>query len=242
MQDFNLLPQEKSFRQLLLPFMAPYFLYVLLASMPSEYISAESIQVVTLIFVSLVMVVFRKNYRFGRFKIIYAGVAVLTTPIAVILWIFPLYLIGNAEVMVDPGAALLIGSPVYFYVKIINTTILVALFEELLMRVFLMELFHQAGQQIKKEGVVDSILNTFDQKPLQLLSKPLSLFSLAMTTLFFTGGHTMPEYLSALLYFSFTNLLYKIFGSVWVCVIVHGAVNFVIAILVKYYAMEFLWF
>jgi membrane protease YdiL (CAAX protease family) len=119
--------------------------------------------------------------------------------------------------------------------------VLVALFEELFTRVYLLGWFHQAGLQRREKGVVDAVLDTLDQPPQNFGRLPLSAFSVILATLVFAGGHQPQEYLSAVLYFALTSWLYHRTGSLWACILVHGLTNLAIALLSRYGGMGFLW-
>ena len=50
-------------------------------------------------------------------------------------------------------------SVLYFYLKLVNALILVAIFEELFIRVYVMGWLHQAGLQRREKGLLGSIFN-----------------------------------------------------------------------------------
>ncbi len=100
-------------------------------------------------------------------------------------------------------------SSLYFCLRLVNLVILVAILEELFMRVYVMGWLHQAGLQRGEKGLVGSILDTLEQRPAALKALPLSTFAVVGATLIFTAGHQTYEYLSAVLYFLFTTWLYK---------------------------------
>jgi membrane protease YdiL (CAAX protease family) len=119
--------------------------------------------------------------------------------------------------------------------------VLVALFEELFTRVYLLGWFYQAGLQRREKGAVDALLSALDQTPQHFGRLPVSAFSVILATLVFAGGHQPHEYLSAVLYFILTTWLYHRTGSLWACILVHGLTNLVIALLARYGGMGFLW-
>ena len=116
------------------------------------------------------------------------------------------------------------------------------MFEELLCRVYLFEYLYEAGKNQKIASFIDRLLAPLDLKPGSLEILPFSLYSIVGSTLFFTAGHSMCSYISAILYFSMTNFLYWKTRSVWTCVLTHGLTNLGIAILVKCKGMNLLWF
>ena len=92
-------------------------------------------------------------------------------------------------------------SALYFYLKLVNAVILVAIFEELFIRVYVMGWLHQAGLQRQDKGLLGSIVDTLEQHPDSLKTSPLSTFSVVGTAIVFAAGHQTYEYLSAVLYF-----------------------------------------
>ena len=132
-------------------------------------------------------------------------------------------------------------SSVYFWLRLVNSVVLVAIFEELFMRVYVMGWLFQAGSQRREKGLVGAILDTLEQHPVAMPVLPLSIFSVVGTTLVFAAGHQTHEYLSAVLYFVFTTWLYKKTGNLWACILVHGLTNLAIALMVRYAGLAWLW-
>jgi membrane protease YdiL (CAAX protease family) len=129
----------------------------------------------------------------------------------------------------------------YFFLRLVNSVVLVAIFEELFMRVYVMGWLHQAGAQRQEKGLVGAVLDTLEQYPAPMSTLPLSTFAVVGTTLVFAAGHQAYEYPSAILYFLFTTWLYQKSGSLWVCILIHGLTNLAIALMVRYAGMAWLW-
>ena len=237
MKNYNLLPGQKTFEGLLLPFLAPYLIYTLFSTFWPDLLGMESSQVAKLIGVSLVLTILWRNYRFPLLNPRHLGIAALTTLPALALWIAPLYLF----VETSPEVGEKTFTDTYFILRIINSVILVALFEELLMRVYLMEWFFRASTRLRNGTLIDSVMDTLDEKPSPRESLPLNRFSVVATTLIFTLGHAQVEYLSAILYFAFTTWIYHLTKSLWVCILIHALTNLAIAFMVKELGMHFLW-
>ncbi len=237
MNNLNLLPAEKSFEQLLLPYFAPYFLYTFLTTFWPELMDMESSQATKLVLVSLAMLYFAKHYRLPAIELKVVGVALLATPVALGLWLAPLYLFVDTT----PGAIDKPLTDTYFYLRLFNSVVLVAIFEELLTRVYLVEWFYAAGQSIKEKGPFAALMDTLDEHPKVRDTLPLSALSVGLATLIFTLGHAKVEYLSAVLYFGFTFWIYHLTRSIWSCILVHALTNLAIAFMVKELGMYFLW-
>ena len=238
----QLLPMDRQFQDLLFPYLAPYLIYVALSSIPETVVPAALGQAMKLVFTGAAMLFFRDAYRLGPFKPIHGVIAVLALPAALLFWVAPFYLLtalGLTDVVTASGDP--VFSSVYFFLKLANSAILVAIFEELFIRVYVMGWFYQAGPQRQKKGLIASIVDTLDQHPAFLAVLPLSTFSVVGATIVFSAGHRAYEYLSAVLYFLFTTWLYKKSGSLWVCIIIHGLTNLAIGLAVKYGGMGWLW-
>ncbi len=240
--SYQLLTEQRPFQTLLLPYLAPYLVYVALSSVPETVLSMDMAQVLKLLATGAVLLWFRKSYRFGPLKPIHGFIAFLALPVALLCWVGPFYLLaalGMTDVMAAGDKEAF--SSLYFYLRLVNSVILVAIFEELFIRVYVMGWLHQAGLQRQEKGLMDSILDTFEQHPVSKARLPLSTFSVVGTTIVFAAGHQSYEYLSAALYFLFTTWLYNKSGSLWVCILIHGLTNLSIGFMVRYGEMAWLW-
>ena len=185
---------------------------------------------------------FGRQYRFGRLTPAHGMAALAGLPVALVCWIGPFYLlavmgIGDVTGSVTTGT----HSALYFYLRLVNSVFLVAIFEELFIRVYVMGWLFQAGTLRAKKGLVGSVLDTLEHYPKCLAMLPLSLFSVVGAAVVFAVGHQWYEYLSAVLYFLFTTWLYKKTGSLWVCILIHGLTNLSIGLLVRFAGMGWLW-
>ena len=238
----QLLADDRSFQDLLWPYLTPYLAYVAISSIPDSLLPAEEAQGLKLVATAAVLVWFLKCYRFGPLKPFHGIIALLSLPVALLCWIGPFYLLtasGLSDVA-SAGAGETFSTP-YFYLRVLNSAVLVSIFEELFIRVYVMGWLHQAGLQRRGKGMATSILDTLDQRPQRLNALPPSSFAVIGTTIVFAGGHQVHEYLSAALYFLFTTWIYKKSGSLWVCILIHGLTNLTIALLVRYAGMGWLW-
>jgi membrane protease YdiL (CAAX protease family) len=239
---FTPLPPDRSFKALAPAFVGPYLVFVAVASIPATWLSAEIGQLVKCLLTAGLLIYFRRCYRLGPVNAGALLAAVLCLPFALLVWIGPLYLLA-ALGLVDLGV-MAGGMPfttVYFWLRLFNTVVLVALFEELFTRVYLLGWFYQAGLQRGEKGTIDAILDTLEETPKKVAYLPLSVFSVTLANLVFAGGHHPHEYLSAVLYFTLTTWLYYRTRSLWACILVHGLTNLAIALLACYGGLGFLW-
>ena len=238
----HLLSVDRRFQSLLWPYAAPYLIYVAISSIPAAMMPPETGQAIKLAATGAALLYFRSAYRFGSLRARDGVIALLALPAALLTWIGPFYLLtalGMTDIVSAGGGKAV--SMLAFYLRLVNSVILVAVFEELFMRVYVMGWLYQADSQRKDEGLVGSITATLDQHPADLTALPLSTFSVIGTTSIFAAGHRSAEYLSATLYFLFTTWLYKKSGSLWVCILIHGLTNLAIGLLARYGGMGWLW-
>jgi membrane protease YdiL (CAAX protease family) len=240
--EYTPLPHDRSFKALAPAFVGPYLIFVAIASIPATWLPPGLTVAAQSVLTAGAMLHYRRHYRLGAFNLAVVSGALLCLPFALLVWIGPLYLLGSVGLL-DLSA---MGSetdftPFYFWLRVFNSVILVALFEELFTRAYLLGWFHQAGWQQGVKTTLDAVLDTLDQPPKITTRLPLSPFSVALATLVFAGGHQPYEYLSAVLYFVLTTWLYHRTGSLWACVWVHGLTNLAIALLARYGGMGFLW-
>jgi membrane protease YdiL (CAAX protease family) len=237
----NLLPTNKTIRELLYPYLLPYLIYVLIATLAGGIIPIQWEQILKFGCTTATMAWFFKVYRFGPFFIRHGIIALAGLPVALGIWIGPLYIFYHYhlfEVSVESIAAN--SSTLAFSLKLINAVVLVAAFEELFMRSYLMSWFYQAGQAPPGTGVITAIVDSFEQHCQKLNSPPISVFSVILTTLCFAMGHHFHQYPSAMAYFLFTTWLYYKTRSLWVCIVIHGMTNLAVILLARHAGMIFL--
>ena len=244
MNNFNLLPQSRTYQELLIPFFIPYALYTGMGLLSNVGVPEWQIQLIKFVVVAGSLIYFRKNYRFGTFHVKDAVISFLFTPVLLAVWIYPLfYCLSLSGSETDIQSLGDLDSPeVYFYFRLINSVILVAILEELLCRVYLLEYLLQAQKNQQIPSLIDRLFSPLDGKPVSLKLIPFSLYSIVGSTVFFTAGHSTYSYISAILYFSVTNFLYWKTRSFWTCILTHAMTNLGVAFLVKYKGMDFLWF
>jgi membrane protease YdiL (CAAX protease family) len=238
----QLLPNDRSFSDSLCAYMAPYLIYVAISSLPETMIASGMMQALKLTGTGLAILYGRKIFRFGKLRPIHALIALAALPAAMLSWIGPFYLLaGLGWIDFASLPQLQTYTALYVFLRLVNSVILVAIFEELFIRVYVMGWLYQAGEQRLEKGIIRSIVHVLDQRPTFTSVLPLSIFSVVGATIVFAAGHHSLEYLSAMLYFLFTTWLYKKSGSLWVCIIVHALTNLGVGLLAVYGGMGWLW-
>ena len=234
--NYSILPKDKRFDQLLIPYLIPYMLYVGLESIPKEYLAIDLKQVVKFVAVSIALIVLRKNFCLKKTCFRDFFISLVSLPLLLAVWILPLYFFTQGK-KADQETF----STLYIVMRAINSTILVALFEELFIRAFLLEWFYQADDMVKEKGIPGALSKTMELNPKELSVIPFCKLSLILSTILFAIGHTTVEYIPAILYFSATNFIYYKTKSFWTCIFTHALTNLAIAGLVAFCGMNFLW-
>lgn len=238
----QLLPVDRSFYDSLWAYTAPYLIYVAISSLPETMIASGMMQALKLTATGLAILCCRKIFRYGKLKPMHALIALSALPVAMLSWMGPFYLLKAVGWLdfasLTPPQSF---TALYIFLRLVNSVVLVAVFEELFIRVYIMGWFYQADLQRREKGVVGSLLDVLDQRPTRASGLPLSHFSVAGAAIVFAAGHHSYEYLSAVLYFLFTTWLYKKTGSLWVCIIIHALTNLGIGLLAAYGGMGWLW-
>ena len=224
----NRLPQTRTFGQLLLPFALPYLLYTGLTELLPESISPAWQQGAKLAVVAAALIAFRQSYRLGSFRPAHVAWILVAAPVALALWVGPLLALRSCGI---PWEVPAFGGKAGFALHLVNSVVLVSLFEELLTRVYLMEWSCQAWERRNGRNFIDALLVTQDAKPENRPRLPLIPASIVFTTAVFTLGHAPAEYLSAVLYFLFTTWIYRRTGSLGVCIGIHAVTNLLLAVL-----------
>jgi hypothetical protein len=91
------LPTDQTFIQLLIPYFSPYALYVAIEALPAAWLSPEVKQILKLVAVSAALVWFFKWYQFGKLAKKHLLISIAAAPIAILLWVVPLYFIKSPE-------------------------------------------------------------------------------------------------------------------------------------------------
>lgn len=219
----SLLPPERPFRRLFLPFALPYFAYVALGLIPDVIVRSLA----RLLVVGSLLVFFRKEYRFGPpLKPIDCAWMLAGAAAAVALWIASLRLCYALPWWRPAFEAARSAeySPLYVLLRGFNSALLVPVFEELLCRAFIPEIF-LAGQAARWDRT------WLDRRPAPLDRPPVWGLPLAAAAAFFALGHDNVAMAPALLYFLFTGWIYARTRSFRVVVGIHGLTNLALTVL-----------
>jgi uncharacterized protein len=241
--DYNLLPKDKTFGQLIFPYALPYFAYVGIGGLLSGLMPIEVVGALKILVVSALLWIFRKEYHLGpNLTARQIPIAIGAGVIATLLWIvalrFSLALpFWKSQLAVSDTLA---PSHWQWILRAIGSILLVPIFEELLCRAYLGEYFFNVPKG--RGGFSTRLGQVLDLFPQALIKPPLSALAILGPTLFFTVGHNLSAWPAAILYFLFTSWVYQKTRSFRICIIIHAFANLSIALLVLWLPdMRYLW-
>jgi len=214
---------------LLLPYFAPYIAYVGIASlfsgMPAEWNYSLKIVVVT----AVLIWAWRRYVPFKGPKSTSMSVVwgLLCGLLGTVLWIFMLSPFGGID---SDG-----WSESAFYLRLTASSILVPIFEELLMRGYIFRLAYQWDRQRKKnkKKALDRVLH--DQCINNFEPGTWSTLAILVSTVAFTLGHQIQEWPAAFLYGVLMVFLLIKRKDLISCIIAHGTTNLALGLYVYLY-------
>ena len=227
---------ELSNRDLMLPYFAPYFAYVGIASIFQNILPIEINYVLRLMVVpALILWAWRwyvpvsgPNNWFGSvlFGVIF-GV------IGLVVWC-ALY-----APFVEPKTIAWSNSG--FYLRLVSASFVVPVFEEILMRGYVFR-FALQWDQIRKKKIKGSFLKALDESNISTV-KPgaWSVIAILISSIIFAAGHTIPEWPAAIAYSVLISILWIIRKDLLSCIIAHGTTNLTLALYVYFTGHWELW-
>ena len=242
--DYGLLPRGRTFAQSLPAFLVPYFAYAALASAPHRFLPMAAAEGLRFAVVLLLMLAFRRAYRFGpplsaRQAAAAAGMGLAGLAIWVLLYrsalALPVFRPALASAAAtDPG-------PAYVVLRALNSVLLVPVFEELFCRAYAGE--YLAGLRAKAGGLSARLFARMEEMPMPLSAPPTDRLAAGGSALIFMLGHGLAAWPAALGYFAVTTALYRRTRSFRACVLAHGLANLGVALLAHAGpGMRYLWY
>lgn len=213
---------------LLLPYLAPYIAYVgigsLCSQLPAEWNYSLRIVIVTVILI----------WAWGRYipfigpkrTLISAVWGVLGGLLGTVIWISLL----SPFVGLDSDD----WSHAAFYLRLFAASLLVPVFEELLMRGYIFRIAYQWEMERKsnKEKALDRVLH--DQSINNFIPGAWSKYAILVSTIAFTLGHQVHEWPAAILYGSLMVFLWIKRKDLISCIVAHGTTNLTLGLYVYF--------
>jgi hypothetical protein len=217
-------PSYSNYR-LILPYTAPYFAYVLIANLFGG-LEPEWNYLIRIIVVSALIVWSWRWYvpfRGPKNGFVSSIYGVCFGIIGTVLWVLLL------KPFIDPAAEQ--WNMLAFVLRLIAATLLVAVFEELLTRVFIFRIAYQWFETRKTTS--NALEHVMHDKSLNSVGPgQWSLFAVAFSTIAFMLGHQVVEWPAAFVYGILMASLWIIRKDVLACIVAHGTTNFALGIYV----------
>ncbi len=214
-------------KDLLIPYLAPYLAYVAVASLPGEYLAREWNYVLRLALAVPLMGWGWKRYvslTGPGSAVASVGVGVLGGVAGAILWVLLLL------PFVESGGAP--WSETAFMLRLLSAGLVVPIFEELLMRGYVLRVAYQWDLE-RKAGEDDPFGKAFYERSInQVEPGAWSAPAVAVSTVVFALGHNMSEWPAALAYGALMSLLWIVRKDLLSCIVAHSATNILLALYV----------
>jgi CAAX prenyl protease-like protein len=223
--------------RLLVPYIAPYFAYVLIATVAERFLPME-LNYLLRIIVVLYALLWAKQWFFS-FKgpespvgSVFFGIA--AGFIGLIAWIA---LLNPFVSVVDVKP----WSQSAFVLRLMAAGFLVPVFEEVLMRGYIFRLALQ-WDEARKARVKDAFQTAFDESSVNdVRAGAWSWAAVMISTVAFTSGHTMPEWPASIAYGLLMAGLYILRKDLLSCIVAHSVTNIALAVYVFNTGKWYLW-
>jgi len=224
-------------RKLLLPYAAPYLAYVVIASALADFTSIEVNYMLRIIAVVGLLVWAWKWYiplTGPRSPVTSVVTGVLAGLLGTVIWV--LLLLPMAETSETAP-----WSPAAFTLRLLSATLLVPVFEELIMRGFIFRLAYQWGEA-RKNKVDQPLATVLDERSIDKTpSGAWSWTAVIVSTLVFTSGHHMSEWPASIAYGLLMCALLIVRKDLLCCIVAHAVTNLGLALYVLKTGNWYLW-
>ncbi|MCP4721189.1 MAG: CPBP family intramembrane metalloprotease, partial [Desulfobacteraceae bacterium] len=126
-----------------------------------------------------------------------------------------------------------------FFLRLISASLVVPVFEEIVMRGYVFRFVLQWDQiirnKIKKQKINNYLLKVLDESNISAVRPGAwSVPAVLISSVIFAAGHTVPEWPAALAYGILISILWIIRKDLFSCIIAHATTNLTLALYVYY--------
>lgn len=214
-------------RELIIPYAAPYLAYVGIASLLQDKLGVEFNYILKLVVVTGLLAWAWRWYMpltGPRSRAGSCGWGVVFGLIGLVLWcaLYAPFAGSSAEPWSFSG----------FVLRLVTASLIVPVFEELMMRGFVFRLALQWDEFRRKKSstpLLDALehVSINDVRP-----GAWSVSAVVISTLVFTAGHTVPEWPAAIVYGFLMAMLWIVRKDLLSCIVAHGITNLGLALYV----------
>jgi CAAX prenyl protease-like protein len=214
--------------RLLVPYAAPYFAYVLIATVAERFVPMEVNYLLRIVIVTATLLWAKQwffSFKGPKSPVVSTLVGTLAGVAGLILWI----------VLLTPfvsGAEAKPWSQNAFILRLLAAGFLVPIFEEVMMRgfVFRVALQWDEARRNKSKDALNIALDELSVNDVQ--PGTWSWMAIIISTVAFTLGHTTPEWPASIAYALLMAGLYILRKDLLSCIVAHGVTNIGLAIYV----------
>jgi len=224
-------------RDLIIPYAAPYFVYVLLSSVLRDRLSQEIIYAMKLVIVSGILVRAWKWYlplTGPENKWISCVWGTVFGIIGLVVWC------GLYAPFTNPGD----GAPwsdLGFALRLLTAGFVVPVFEELFMRGFIFRVALQ-WDLLRRQKTPKALSAALDEASISDVAPgQWTAYAIVISTLIFAGGHLVAQWPAAIAYGVLMSLLWIVRKDLISCIVAHGVTNIGLALYVYYFGHWALW-
>ena len=228
-------------RDLMIPYFAPYFAYVGIASLFQNILSIEVNYILRLIVVPGLLIWAWKWYLplTGPKSLVGSFVYGVGFGLAgLVLWcvLYAPFTKPDTTAWSTSG----------FYLRLISASLVVPVFEEIVMRGYVFRFVLQWDQiirnKIKKQKINSYLLKVLDESNISAVRPGAwSVPAVLISSIIFAAGHTVPEWPAALAYGILISILWIIRKDLFSCIIAHATTNLTLALYVYFGGHWELW-
>lgn len=223
--------------RLFVAYVAPYFAYVLIASIAGRFVSMEVNYLLRIVIVPFLLLWSRRwfvSFRGPGSPALSVLAGVLFGFAGLLIWIVLL------EPFVQPGSVKA-WSDSAFILRLLAAGLLVPVFEEVLMRGFVFRLALQ-WDEARKSKVKDAFQMVMEDRSVNDVEPGVwSWAAVIISTVVFTLGHTVPEWPASIAYGLLMAFLYIWRKDLLGCIVAHAVTNIGLAFYVFHTGKWHLW-
>lgn len=228
-------------RDLMIPYFAPYFAYVGIASVFQNLIPIEINYVLRLIAVPALLFWAWRWYVPVTGPKSLAGSFVFGVGfglLGLVLWCVLYAPFTEPDTMAWSTSG--------FYLRLVSASLVVPVFEEMVMRGYVFRFALQWDQirrnRSRRNKIQGSFLKTLDDANISTVRPgEWSVLAVVISSIVFAAGHTVPEWPAAIAYGLLISILWIIRKDLFSCIIAHATTNLTLALYVYFTGHWELW-
>jgi uncharacterized protein len=223
--------------RLLVPYAAPYFAYVLIATVAERFLPMEVNYLLRIVIVSAALLWARQwyfSFKGPKSPVVSVFVGVFAGVVGLILWVALLTLfVSGTDAKAWTNSA--------FALRLLSAGFLVPIFEELMMRGFVFRVALQ-WDEARKNKSKDALTIALDERSVNDVQPGAwSWMAIIISTVAFTLGHTTPEWPASIAYALLMAGLYIWRKDLLSCIVAHSVTNIALAFYVFSTGKWYLW-